>query len=317
MINTQQIYNLLRPGIKAVIGDYKEFADIWKKMYLADTSKRAFEYEDEKKGLGFAKEKPQGSAIAQDDMSIMFQKVYVMKTYGNSFGITDEAMKDNQYQKDFPQQAKSLAKSLRALKNQLASNVLNLGATNDQLSIDGISLFNAAHPLANGDTCSNMSGVNAALSEIAIQDMYQKIMLFKDLSGIPTQVKPRLLVVHPMQAVAAETIFGSQFTTTINSTAGRVAYGRNAGDTSQGANDINIVSRNSIFPDGYEANPYITSQTGAFVTTDAERGLIYYEREAIDHWEWKDNNTKSLWFAASERYAFGASNWRGVYQISA
>ena len=309
MINLQQIYNLLRPGIKAFIGQYDNIPEVWNKMYESDTSDKAFEYEDEIKGLGFAKEKLEGAPIAQDSMSVMFQKVYRHKTYGLSFAMTDEAMKDNLYKKEFPKQLVSLKKSLSALKNQIATNVLNLGATTE-FSVDGIPLFSAVHPLANGDTNRNILGnAGAALSEIAIQEMYTQIMLFKELSGLPVDISPRLLVVHPNQTVAAETIFGSQFTTSINRPGG--------GAAALGANDINIVSRNKIFPDGYESNKYITSTTGAYVITDADRGLIHYKREGISQKSWVDNTTDSIWFSAKERYCFGASNWRGVFRISA
>ena len=32
-INTQSIYNLLRPGLKAVIGLYEDYPDLWKEMF--------------------------------------------------------------------------------------------------------------------------------------------------------------------------------------------------------------------------------------------------------------------------------------------
>jgi hypothetical protein len=304
MINTQGIYNLLRPGLKAVIGLYETYPALWKELFETDYSDRAFEFEDEIKALGPATEKLEGMSIGQDSMAVKYQTMFKHKTYGTSFSITDEAMEDNQYKKLFPKQLTALSQSLQVTKDQVSANIFNLGTITPVA--DGAMLFSNLHPIDDGSDNSNMS--NVALSEIGIQNAISQISRFKQLSGIPALVKPVKLVTSTDNWVAAGIILGSQFRTSVGSV---------NNNTYAGVNDINMVNHNNCFPKGYTLNPFITSPTASYIITDAERGLIHYEREKIKQWSWVDNTTKSIWFAAKERYCFGVSNWRGVYQIGA
>lgn len=303
-INTASIYNLLRPGLNAVIGLYNDYPDLWKELFETYNSDRAFEFEDEIKALGAATEKFEGMSIGQDSMAVRYQTMYKHKTYGTSFSITDEAMNDNLYKNLFPKQLTAMAQSLRATKNQIAANIFNLG--NVTQTADGVSLFSVDHPIDGGTTSSNMT--NVALSEVGIQNAIAKIGKFKQLSGIFSQVKPVKLVTGSANWAAASIILGSQFKTSIGTT---------DNNAFAGVNDPNAIYTNSCFPKGYSINPFITSDTASYIITDAERGLIHYEREKIKNWSWMDNTTRSIWFAAQERYCFGVSNWRSVFQIGA
>ena len=302
-INTASIYPLLRPGVKAVIGNYDTYPDQWKKVFKTNTSDKKIEFEDEFKSLGIAQVKNEGAAIAQDTMTVRYQTSYLHTTYGLSFSITDEAMKDNLYKSQFPQHLIALRNSLRAAKSQVAANVFNLG--NVTLTSDGVPFFSNAHPLDNGGTNSNLSAV--ALSEVGIQNAIVAIQQFKQLSGILTQTMPQTLVVGPSNQFAASIILNSQYRTSVNT------LNNNA---LAGVNDINAIYNDSYLPGGYTVNNYITSPTFAAIVTDAERGLIHYERDKLEAWSWVDNATRDMWFAAKERYSFGVTNWRCAYAIS-
>jgi hypothetical protein len=304
MINTASIYPLLRPGVKAVIGNYDTYPDQWKAVFTTYTSDKKIEFEDEFKSLGIAQLKPEGAAIAQDTMSVRYQTSYLHTTYGLSFSITDEAMRDNLYAKQFPQQLIALRNSLRAAKSTAAANIFNLGTIS--LVADGQPFFSVNHPLDNGGVCSNLT--NVALSEVGIQNAIIGIQAFKQLSGILTNVMPQKLLVGPSNQFAASVILGSQYRTSIG-TANNNALA--------GVNDINAIYHDSYLPGGYTVNNYITSTTFSAITTDAERGLIHYERDKLEPWSWVDNATKDMWFAAKERYSFGVTNWRSAFLIGA
>lgn len=302
-INTASIYPLLRPGVKAVIGNYDTYPDQWKKVFKTYTSDKKIEFEDEFKSLGIAQVKNEGAAIAQDTMTVRYQTSYLHTTYGLSFSITDEAMKDNLYKSQFPQHLIALRNSLRAAKSQVAANVFNLG--NVTLTSDGVPFFSNNHPLDNGGTNSNLS--NVALSEVGIQNAIVAIQQFKQLSGILTQTMPQILLVGPANQFAASVLINSQYRTSVNS------VGNNE---FAGVNDINAIYNNSYLPGGYTVNNYITSPTFAAIITDAERGLIHYERDKLEAWSWVDNATRDMWFAAKERYSYGVTNYRCAYAIS-
>ena len=302
-INTASIYPLLRPGVKAVIGNYDTYPDQWKKVFKTYTSDKKIEFEDEFKSLGIAQVKNEGAAIAQDTMTVRYQTSYLHTTYGLSFSITDEAMKDNLYKSQFPQHLIALRNSLRAAKSQVAANVFNLG--NVTLTSDGVPFFSNAHPLDNGGTNSNLSAV--ALSEVGIQNAIVAIQQFKQLSGILTQTMPQTLVVGPSNQFAASIILNSQYRTSVNTVNNNALAG---------VNDINAIYNDSYLPGGYTVNNYITSPTFAAIVTDAERGLIHYERDKLEAWSWVDNATRDMWFAAKERYSFGVTNWRCAYALN-
>ncbi len=303
MINTASIYPLLRPGVKAVIGNYDTYPDQWKKVFTTHTSDKKIEFEDEFKSLGIAQIKNEGAAIAQDSMSVRYQTSYLHTTYGLSFSITDEAMKDNLYKSQFPQHLIALRNSLRAAKSQVAANVFNLG--NVTLTSDGVPFFSNNHPLDNGGTNSNLG--NVALSEVGIQNAIIAIQQFKQLSGILTQTMPKILAVGPANQFAASVITGSQFRTSVNSV---------NNNEFAGVNDINAIYTDSYLPGGYTVNNYITSPTFSAIVTDAERGLIHYERDKLEAWSWVDNATRDMWFAAKERFSFGVTNWRCAYALN-
>jgi len=303
-INTASIYPLLRPGVKAVIGNYDTYPDQWKSVFTTHTSDKKMEFEDEFKSLGMAQVKAEGASVAQDSMSVRYQTTYLHTTYGLSFSVTEEAMRDNLYKTEFPQHLVALRNSLRAAKSQAAANVFNLGSTT-QLTSDGVPFFSNLHPLDNGADVSNLS--NVALSEVGIQNAIIGIQQFKQLSGILTNTMPKKLLVGPANQFAASIILGSQYRTSV----GTVNNNANAG-----VNDINAIYNDSYLPGGYTVNNYITSPTFSAIITDAERGLIHYERDKLEPWNWMDNTTRDMWFAAKERYSFGVTNWRCAYCIS-
>ena len=306
-ISTASIYPLLRPGVKAVIGNYDTYPDQWKAVFTTHTSDKKMEFEDEFKSLGMAQVKAEGASVAQDTMTVRYQTTYLHTTYGLSFSITEEAMRDNLYASQFPQHLIALRNSLRAAKSQAAANVFNLGATT-QLTADGVPFFSANHPLDNGADVSNLS--NVALSEVGIQNAIIGIQQFKQLSGILTNTMPKKLLVGPANQFAASIILGSQFRTSVGS------GGNGQGTNYAGVNDINAIYNDSYLPGGYVVNNYITSPTFSAIVTDAERGLIHYERDKLEPWNWVDNTTRDMWFAAKERYSFGVTNWRCAYCIS-
>ncbi|MGL4483867.1 MAG: hypothetical protein ACRCUS_02860, partial [Anaerovoracaceae bacterium] len=288
-ISTASIYPLLRPGVKAVIGNYDTYPDQWKAVFTTHTSDKKMEFEDEFKSLGMAQIKAEGTSVAQDTMTVRYQTTYLHTTYGLSFSITEEAMRDNLYASQFPQHLLALRNSLRAAKSQAAANVFNLGATT-QLTADGVPFFSANHPLDNGADVSNLS--NVALSEVGIQNAIIGIQQFKQLSGILTNTMPKKLLVGPANQFAASIILGSQFRTSVGS------GGNGQGTNYAGVNDINAIYNDSYLPGGYVVNNYITSPTFSAIITDAERGLIHYERDTLEPWNWMDNTTRDMWFAA-------------------
>lgn len=302
-ISRANIDRLLQIGIGAIVSNGESYPDEYKQLFKTETSDKAWEEEIDLNELGSASIKNEGNAFAQGSMSVGNSTIYKHKTYGISFQITHEALNDNQYTKQFPRYIQSLNKSLRDVKNQVAANVLNLGAVIN--TSDGVPFFSQVHPLVNGETCSNLS--NVALSEVGLQAAIIGIGKFKQSNGMFANEKAQQLVVGIENQFAASVLLGSQY---------KASVGTVNNNAFAGVNDINAIYNDSYIPKGFTVNHYITSPTFCAITTGADRGLIHYQREKISANSWEDPATKSVWFAGWERYSFGVTNWRSAFAIN-
>ena len=194
MINTGQIAELLRPGLKAVFGQYPTYPEQWTEIFKTYNSDKYQEIEVEMKYLGAADIKPEGQPIATDSMGQRIITNYVHKRVGLSFTITKEAIEDNLYQNQFPQQAVSLRNSLRVTKNILGANVLN-NAFNGAYPIgDGQSVCSENHPI-DGGVFSNTFANHVDFSEAGVEQAIIAIQKFPMQSGILAQTMAKKIIV--------------------------------------------------------------------------------------------------------------------------
>jgi hypothetical protein len=297
MINTGQIAQLLRPGLKAVFGQYPTYPEQWTEIFKTYQSDKYQEIEVEMKYLGAADIKPEGQPIATDSMGQRIVTNYIHKRVGLSFTITKEAVEDNLYQNQFPQQAISLRNSLRVTKNILGANVLN-NAFNAAYPIgDGQSVCSAAHPIDGGVFSNAFAGAapNVDFSEAGVEQAIILIQKFPMQSGILSQTMAKKLILPRELQFAASRLLNSAFRVDVAN------------------NDINALYHNDYIPDGYKINQYLTSATAWFIITDAEDGLKHFQRTPVETDTYVDYPTDNVMAKATERYSFGVSNPRGIF----
>lgn len=296
-INTGSIQQLLRPGLAEVFGDYPMYPGQWTEIFERATSDKAVEVEVEMKFLGLAAIKAEGAATEYDNMGQRFIYTYVHRYVSIGFIITRQAIKDNLYKDRFPQQAKALKNSMLQTKEVLGASVLNNAFSSSFLGGDGVALCSTAHPI-DGATVANTPTVQADLNETSLQDGIVTIQRFKDVAGLRVMVQPKKLIVPPPLQWTANRLLNSQFRTgTAN-------------------NDISAIYNADAVPEGYRVNQFLTDDSAWFIKTNAENGLKYYEREALETDVYTDFDTQNLKNLALERYSFGWSNWRAVYGSS-
>lgn len=296
MINTGQIAQLLRPGLKAVFGQYPTYPEQWTEIFKTYQSDKYQEIEVEMKYLGAADIKPEGQPIATDSMGQRIVTNYIHKRVGLSFTITKEAVEDNLYQSQFPQQAVSLRNSLRITKNILGANVLN-NAFNAAYPIgDGQSVCSIAHPIDGGVFSNNLAGsATVDFSEAGVEQAIIQIQKFPMQSGILSQTMAKKLILPRELQFAASRLLNSAFRVDVAN------------------NDINALYHNDYIPDGYKINQFLTSSTSWFIITDAEDGLKHFQRTAVETDTYVDYPTDNVMAKATERYSFGVSNPRGIF----
>ena len=296
MINTGQIAQLLRPGLKAVFGQYPTYPEQWTEIFKTYQSDKYQEIEVEMKYLGAADIKPEGAAIATDSMGQRVVTNYIHKRVGLSFTITKEAVEDNLYQNQFPQQAVSLRNSLRIAKNILGANVLN-NSFNPAYPIgDGQSVCSVAHPIDGGTFSNSLAGgATVDFSEAGLEQAIIQIQKFPMQSGILSQTMAKKLILPRELQFAASRLLNSAFRVDVAN------------------NDINALYHNDYIPDGYKINQFLTAPNAWFIITDAEDGLKHFQRTAVETDTYVDYPTDNVMAKATERYSFGVSNPRGIF----
>lgn len=289
--NTTAIQSLLRPGLAEVFGDYPNFPAEWSQLFERHTSDKAYEIEVEVKLLGLAQIKAEGASVAYQDMGQRFVTNYINRYVGIGFIITRQAIKDNLYKDRFPMQAKALKDSLAQTKEIQGAAVFNNGFDTNYPIGDGQPFFSTAHPI-DGSTVANTFTVQVDLNESSLEDAITGIGNFKDVAGLRKNFIPQKLVVPNGGQFTAQRLLESQFRTgTAN-------------------NDINAIYNMSLIPKGQVLNHYLTDTDAWFLLTNADNGLKYYEREAVETDVYVDFDTENLKAKAIERYSFGVSNWR-------
>lgn len=296
-INTGSIQQLLRPGLAEVFGDYPMYPGQWTEIFERATSDKAVEVEVEMKFLGLAAIKAEGASTEYDNMGQRFVYTYVHRYVSIGFIITRQAIKDNLYKDRFPQQAKALKNSMMQTKEVLGASVLNNGFSASFLGGDGVALFSTAHP-TDGGNVANTPTVQADLNETSLQDAIVAIQRFKDVAGLRVMVQPQKLIVPAPLQWTANRLLNSQFRTgTAN-------------------NDISALYNADSVPQGFRVNQFLTDDSAWFLKTNAENGLKYYEREALETDSYVDFDSSNIKNLALERYSFGWSNWRAMYGSS-
>jgi hypothetical protein len=286
---------LLWPGLQAIWGNmYKDQAEEHTAVFDAVTSDKAYEEDQELAGFGLAPVKSEGGSISYDTTINGYVTRYTNVTYGLGFIVTQEAVEDNQYKAQAEKRVKALRRSMRHTKETVGANVLNRAFTAAYAGGDGKELVATDHPTANG-TQSNELTVAADLSETALEDLFIQIMNATDTRGLRISLKPRKLIVAPANAFNAERILKSAL----------------QNDTANNA--VNAMRSMGLLPEGAMTWSFLTDADAWFVKTDAPEGLKVQNRRALALEKDGDFETGNFKHRATERYAFGWSDWRSLF----
>jgi len=306
VVSRAQIVKRLKPGLAALMGkEYARFSGQHTQIFQTKKSEKSYEEMLMTVGLGLGAVKNEGGEILLDAASDGFVARTVHSTVGLGFVITEEAIEDNLYESKSDVLGGALARSMAETKEIIASSVLNNAFDSNFAIGDGVSLCNAAHPLANGSTVSNT--VAADISETALKNAITAIRTtFVDDRGLKIQTKPRKLVVSASDAFTTFELLKSDLSTSTatNSTTGVT-----------NTNNINSLRAGGLFPEGYMVYDYLNDQDSWFIMTDCQdNALIHWQRRPLKiNMDYRDPYTGNIVTTATERYSFMAGNWRGVY----
>jgi hypothetical protein len=298
-ISRAQLLKELLPGLNALFGmEYARYGEEHKEIYETETSERSFEEETKLSGFSAAPVKNEGSAIAYDNAQEAWSTRYTHETIALGFSITEEAIEDNLYDSLSARYTKALARAMAYTKQVKAAAVLNNGFSNTYPGGDGVSLFNANHPLVSGGVNSNTPGTQVDLNETSLEAAVIQIAGWTDERGLLIAAKPKKMIVPPALMFTAKRLLDTEL---------RVATADN---------DINAIKQMGAIPEGYTVNHFLTDPNAWFLTTDVPNGMKHFVRTPLQNSMDGDFDTGNVRYKARERYSFGWSDPLGMWGSS-
>jgi len=298
-ISRAQLLKELLPGLNALFGmEYARYGEEHKEIYETETSERSFEEETKLSGFSAAPVKNEGSAIAYDNAQEAWSTRYTHETIALGFSITEEAIEDNLYDSLSARYTKALARAMAYTKQVKAAAVLNNGFSNTYPGGDGVSLFNANHPLVSGGVNSNTPGTQVDLNETSLEAAVIQIAAWTDERGLLIAAKPKKMIVPPSLMFVAKRLLDTEL---------RVATADN---------DINAIKQMGAIPEGYTVNHFLTDPNAWFLTTDVPNGMKHFVRTPLQNSMDGDFDTGNVRYKARERYSFGWSDPLGMWGSS-
>lgn len=288
----------LQDGLNAHFGmeyDLRSQEAQWKEIFKQKTSKKAYEEQVLRVGLGEAVEKAEGSMITFDQGAEGWVSRVQFTTYALAFAITEEAIEDNLYADLGEVYSKELARALQHAKNVRGADILNNAANSAYAGGDGKPLCASDHPLYMGGAFSNKLPTAADLSEESLEDACIAIDGFVNDRGRPIIVKPQKLIIPRQLMFVAHRI--------LNAT-------KRVGTA---LNDPNALKDMGYIPGGAKVNHFLRDPDAWFLLNDVELGLQYWQRRGVKKGMETDFKTGNMMYKVSERFGFSWADPRDVY----
>lgn len=285
----------LWPGVKAHFGaTYDEHPEEFSMCFDIQSSDKKYEERVQYRGMGLAPVKSEGASINFEDTAQGYVSRITNITYGIGGIVTRDAIDDGQYENLATRVAGHIAFSIRQTQENVAANVLNRAFTAGYTGGDGVVLCSASHPEANGNQ-SNILSVAADLSEASIEDMCIQIMNATDSKGLKVSLIGRKLIIPPALTFEATRILKSSL------------------QSGTSNNDVNALKVSGMLPDGIAVNHYLTDADAWFIKTNAQEGLIYQTRRAVEFAKDNDFDTENAKMKGTIRFGVGWADYKGVY----
>lgn len=295
-MNSNQFKDIVSPILNVEFnGVYDMGKNQWKDVFAEITGiQRNQHLEPVLSGFGAAPLLPDGMPVSYDSGQELFMAKYFYNVYGLAFALTLVMYEDGDHIDLGKTYSQHLANAMLETKETVAANILNRAFNGSFLGGDGVALSVNNHPGANGITYSNILATNSALSQTSLEQILIQIKQAVDDNNKKINLTPTKLIVAPANMFQAQVLLKSALRTSTNN------------------NDINPIQTSKL-----QAEPVtltrLTSNTAWWVQTDAPKGLQLAMRRKLTKTMEGDFETDSMRYKATERYALGWTNPRGVF----
>ena len=300
-ISRAQLVKELEPGLNALFGlEYNRYDNESAEIYVTESSDRAFEEEVMLSGFANADVKAEGQGVSYDEAQETYTARYTMETIALAFAITEEAIEDNLYDRLSSRYTKALARSMSNAKQVKAAAPLNNGlpsvTTGKFTSGDGANLFSTSHSTIAGNVKNTLT-TQADLNETSLEQSLIDIAAMTDERGLRIAAKGVKMIVPSANQFNAERLLKSQ------------------GRTQTADNDVNAINSMGMIPQGYRVNNFLTDADSFYIITDVPNGMKMFSRTPLTTSMEGDFDTGNVRYKARERYAFGCSDFRGIFGV--
>lgn len=264
-------------------------------LFDQERSNKAYEEDVGISSFGLASQKSEGNSISYDDETQGYITRYNNIVWGLGFIITREIVEDDQYAVVGQRRAQGLAFSMRQTKEVVAANVYNRAFNSSYTGGDGKEMCATDHPNVAGGTWANELSTGADLSEASLEQACIDLMGFTNDRGLRINVQPQKLIIPRQLVFEAQRILGSEYRP----------------DTAN--NDINAIYKLQKIPGGAFVNHYLDDANNWFIRTNCKGGTKCFQRRPMEFTVDNDFDTENAKYKATERYAFGWTDPRGIF----
>ena len=194
-INLSSIVDALDLNLNEMFQDgLQKWPEEYYKVFNVENSDKQTEKDSYESGFGLVPVKTEGRTATYDAILPGIKVTYTHLTYALGYEITEEAIEDNQRTPEtFAKLPAALDRSAMETVEVSAWSVFNNGFST--AGFDGVSLFNASHPLLQGGTQSNTPSVQADLSVTSLTAALTAIEKLVDERGLKRPLRAANLVI--------------------------------------------------------------------------------------------------------------------------
>ena len=298
VMSTGNFAKALWPGVSKWFDEGKsQHKTEYTGLFETRKSRRAWEELIGHSTLGLPVQTGEGAAVSYDSFQQGFVSRFTHADYTLGVVITKNMVADDQYDVVGKARVKLLAKSFNLLPEVLAGQVYNRAFNSSYLGADGLELISNAHVKISGGTWSNRPTTYADISEAALEQAVIDLGNYTDDRGNKMAVKAQKLIVPVELDFEANKIMKTEY------------------EVGTANNTVNLVR--SRMPAGVMVAHWVDADTDAwFIKTDAEDGMIHFEREGTTFASENDFDTRNARYAGHWRGSFGWANPRCLYASS-
>lgn len=281
---------------KVGFGGFKEYPELYSKVFNVKDSKRATEYVTAMSGVAMPSTKAEGSDMTYDDPKQLYDGSVSHTTYAQGIRLTMEALQDDEYNVLGEKLFRSMGRGFAQRVETEAWNVFNRAFTAGYTGPDGVVLCATTHPKNPDEATTYISNRLATDSDLSVSTLKTMLTNFKNMTDERalkfTQVPKYLIVPTDLEWTAKEILTSAQ--------------------EPYVADNTNNVLQNSL---ELLVVPYLTDTDAWFIASDkADHTLNFFWRMKFTIDRDNDFDSRDAKYGAVMRFStYWEKGWQGIY----